>query len=381
MGARPGIADPAAAGTAGTAGPVDAHGPAGTVATAGPVAADNVDDVGHVGGRREAAAEDVTSTIATPAPVVRRPAWTSTPERGSMFMIRLMTWLSLNCGRRLTRPIVYGISAYFLVLAPNARHASRHYLRRILDREPSWRDLYLHIVAFATSIHDRLYLLNERFDLFDIDIHGEDLVMAAHGEGRGAFLMGAHVGSFELIHALGRRQPGVKGAMVMYEENARRINALMAAINPEAQQDILPLGRVDSMLMVRRALNEGVFVGVLGDRSFADDMTVPVTFLGRTAWLPSSAFRMAAVLKRSVIFMVGLWLGGNRYKVLFLPLADFSNTSREDREAAIADAMHRYAALLEQHCREAPYNWFNFFDFWQVPPGVGAANPVHGDPR
>ena len=76
---------------------------------------------------------------------------------------------------------------------------------------------------------------------------------------------------------------------------------------------------------------------------------------------------MAAVLKRSVFFMVGLWLGGNRYKVRFVPLADFSQTMREDREAAIVAAMLRYAMLLEESCREAPYNWFNFFDFWQVP--------------
>ena len=42
-----------------------------------------------------------------------------------MFMLRLMTWLSLNLGRTLTRPIVYGISLYFLAFAPAARRASR----------------------------------------------------------------------------------------------------------------------------------------------------------------------------------------------------------------------------------------------------------------
>ena len=314
----------------------------------------------------EPAASANTSGESPLAPV-RHPAWASNPERGSVIMLRLMTWLSLRCGRRLTRPIVYGISAYFLLFAPAARRASRDYLRRALEKKPRWIDLYRHIVAFATSIHDRLYLLNERFELFEIDIQGEELVTAAKDDGRGAFLMGAHMGSFELIHALGRRQPGVKGAMVMYEENARKINAMMAAINPAAQQDIIPLGRLDSMLIVRRALNDGVFVGVLGDRSFSDDTTVPVTFLGDTAYLPSSAFRMAAVLRRSVIFMVGLYLGGNRYAVCFEPLADFSHTTREERDAAVARAIVDYAALMEKHCRAAPYNWFNFFDFWKMP--------------
>ena len=147
--------------------------------------------------------------VESPGPLSRRPAWSSRPERGSMFMLKLMTWLSLNLGRTLTRPIVYGISLYFLALAPAARRASHDYLRRVLGRKASVADLYRHIVAFATSIHDRLYLLNERFDLFHIEIEGEDLVTAPRDDGGGAFLMGAHVGSFEVIHALGRRHAGV----------------------------------------------------------------------------------------------------------------------------------------------------------------------------
>jgi len=33
--------------------------------------------------------------------------------------------------------------------------------------------------------------------------------------------------------------------------------------------------------------------------------------------------------------------------------------------AAIRVAMQHYADRLTHYCRSAPYNWFNFFDFWQ----------------
>ena len=74
---------------------------------------------------------------------------------------------------------------------------------------------------------------------------------------------------------------------------------------------------------------------------------------------------MAALLRRPVFFMTGLYLGGNRYRLHFEPLADFSQTPRADRDAAIRAAMQRYADRLSHFCRLAPYNWFNFFDFWQ----------------
>jgi predicted LPLAT superfamily acyltransferase len=67
-----------------------------------------------------------------------------------------------------------------------------------------------------------------------------------------------------------------------------------------------------------------------------------------------------------VIFMVGLYRGANRYHVVFEPLADFSNISAGARAAAVRDAIDRYAALLDRYCRSDPYNWFNFFDFWQL---------------
>jgi predicted LPLAT superfamily acyltransferase len=119
------------------------------------------------------------------------------------------------------------------------------------------------------------------------------------------------------------------------------------------------------MLNVEKALDDGMFVGVLGDRMLADDATVRVDFLGDPVALPAGPFRMAAVLRRPVIFMAGLYLGGTRYAVHFEPLADFSATSRAERAAAIDAAVRRYAALLERHCKAAPYNWFNFFDFWK----------------
>ena len=75
--------------------------------------------------------------------------------------------------------------------------------------------------------------------------------------------------------------------------------------------------------------------------------------------------RAAAIMRRPVIFMIGLYRGGNRYHVAFEPLADFSAVEPRQREAAVQAAIERYAAVLEKYVRSDPYNWFNFFDFWR----------------
>ena len=291
--------------------------------------------------------------------------WLRQEERSNLAILKLMVWISLTFGRTIGRVVLYGIAAYFVLFSPRARRFSRDYLHLALNRWAEWSDGFRHVFSFASTIHDRIYLLNDRFDLFDIDIIGAEAVEESARNHPGAFLLGAHLGSFEVLRAVGRGKGGLKVAMLMYEENARKINATLEAINPAASQDIIPLGHMNSMLQARDKLDAGYVVGMLADRSLTDDATVDCEFLGKPAPFPLGPFRMAAMLRRPVFFMTGLYLGGNRYQLHFEPLADFSHTTREERDAAIHAAMQRYADRLTHFCHLAPYNWFNFFNFWQ----------------
>ena len=293
--------------------------------------------------------------------------WRSSRERGSAALLRLMGFLSLRLGRSASRIPLYGIALYFFLFAPGARRQSRRYLRRVLGRWPRASERFRHVLMFATTIHDRVYLINGQYDTFNITIEGEALMRSELERGRGAFMMGAHMGSFEVIGSIGRRQPGLHVSMAMYEDNARKINAILAAINPAAKPDIVSLGHIDAMLRIADRLDRGAFVGMLGDRTLGEEPVVEVSILGERAYLPTGPMRAAAILRRSVIFMAGLYRGGDRYHVVFARIADFSQVAPGSRDAAVRSAVERYAALLDQYCRSDPYNWFNFFDFWREP--------------
>jgi len=160
-------------------------------------------------------------------------------------------------------------------------------------------------------------------------------------------------------------------AMAMFEDNARKINRMLAAINPDLQQDVIGLGQLDSMLRIKARLEQGAMVGMLADRTFGIDGTRAVGMLGGQADLPLGPFRMAAILRRPVVFMTALYMGGNRYAIHFEQLADFSDIPTGKRHQEIDRSMTRYAALVEKFCLHAPYNWFNFFNFWQSKPMAG----------
>jgi predicted LPLAT superfamily acyltransferase len=302
------------------------------------------------------------------APPNRAAEWVRHRERGSLFLLKIMVFLSLRLGRRLSRVILYGIAVYFFLFAPSARRQSRRYLRLALGREPKPIDGFRQVLSFATTIHDRVYLINEQYDMFNITSEGET-DMLARAKGHGSLLLGAHLGSFEVIHSLSRQHAGLHVAMAMYEENARKIGGILAAINPRAVADIVSLGRIDAMLNVAERLENGGYVGVLGDRTLGNEPVQAVTVLGERAYLPLGPMRAAAILRCPVFFIAGLYRGKNNYHVVFEPVADFSMTTVGSRSMAVRAAIDRYAAVLDHYCRTDPYNWFNFFDFWHEPEG------------
>ncbi len=299
------------------------------------------------------------------AGIGRAARWAERRERGSLALLRLMARFSLRVGRGPARPVLYVIAAYYFLFAPRARRASRRYLARALGRRPRPGERFRHLLVFATTIHDRVYLLTGRLDPFDLEIHGETLVQEYLARGCGGVLLfGAHLGSFEITRAIGRRS-AIPLAMAAHTRNARKINAALAAIDPEAATGIVALGEDPfALLKVERLLAQGISVGMLADRTPRTQACETVSFLGAPARFPTGPFRAAAVLGRPVILMVGLYLGANRYRVVFEPLADFTAVTRAARATAVRAAIERYAASLERHCREEPYNWFNFYDFW-----------------
>jgi predicted LPLAT superfamily acyltransferase len=153
---------------------------------------------------------------------------------------------------------------------------------------------------------------------------------------------------------------------MMYEENARKVNTVIESLGGRARMKVIPIGVFDSLIRAKDRLEHGEWVGILGDRVVDSDRLIHVPFLGRTAAFPAGPFLMASALKVPVVLFACLHLGGNRYKEHFELFAEELTLDRHQRDAALERWVRRYAERLEYYCRLAPYNWFNFYDFWRT---------------
>ena len=292
--------------------------------------------------------------------------WLEQRERGSLAAMKGGVRLLLSVGHSFGRLLLYPTCAYFLASSRQSRSASREYLGRVLGRPARLLDVARHYLTFAKTLHDRVYFLAGRTAEFDIEQHGLDTVERTLAKGKGCLLLGAHLGSFEVLRVLGSLECKLPVNVLLYPDNSSNADAVAGDLCPELKQRVIPLGRPDTLLRVHECLERGEIVGILGDRTLKSDRTVRCDFFGQPATFPQGPLLLASILKAPVILFFGLFEGGRRYSIHFELFTDELQIARRDRSAQLQPWIARYAARLEHYCRLAPYNWFNFYDFWRA---------------
>jgi predicted LPLAT superfamily acyltransferase len=292
--------------------------------------------------------------------------WLEHRERGTRSATRFMKWLALRCGRRVARLVLYPVCAYFLLFSPRARSASRRYLELAMDRRARLGDLWRHYFTFAATVLDRVYFLGGQFAHFEIEVEGMDTLRRTLAGGRGCLLIGAHLGSFELLRNLAIEDK-MQVSAVMYESNADNITDVLKSVNAQIASSTIAPSAVDTVLRISERLAAGEIVAMLGDRIAGSERKVMCRFFGREAAFPQGPLLLAQSLQVPMMLFVALYRGGARYTVLLEPFCDEPSAGRATRAAWVQRSAQRYADRLEQLCRLAPYNWFNFYDFWGEP--------------
>lgn len=294
--------------------------------------------------------------------------WRRLPEAGTVLGIRFVVALATLAGRTAASAFLAVLAGYYVLFSARARHASQEFLVKVGEL-PSLRNVHRQIHMFARATLDRLFFLQDRLAPFAITTHGHEHLAKLHETGRGAILIGSHLGSFEAMRAASRDEE-LRLAIVVDDRSAARLGRVLRELSPHHDVTVIPVDPTGfgTALRVKAAIERGEIVGILADRASPDDTrNAFVDFLGETAPLPTGPFLIAHTLKCPVYLVFGLFQAPNRYDLYCEPFAAPLVLDRADRQGSLAVWMQRYAARLEHFTRQSPYNWFNLYAFWRRP--------------
>jgi predicted LPLAT superfamily acyltransferase len=310
----------------------------------------------------------------TRQPVEASSHWASVAERGASWGLAILALFYRVAGRYGCIAAVFPIALYFNLTSPDQRRASREFLRRAyqakgIDYNPNWLDTFRHSFGFARKTVDTFAAWLGGIDPTTIvaaDKRAPDRV--AEG-GQGILLIVSHFGNIEISRALLDDAQRARIKILVHTVHAENFARLLRQFRPDAMAETIQVTEINpgTMIVLKEAIERGDWVAIAGDRTpvRGDERISVAPFLGHDAPFPQGPYVLAHLLECPVYLMFCICQDGV-YRLYFEMFAERIKLPRRDKQAAIGEWAARYAKRLEAFCLIDPFQWYNFYDFWQT---------------
>lgn len=303
--------------------------------------------------------------------------WASFEERGVYLGLRTMLGVYRVLGRTVFSIILLPVVFYFFLFSSQTRDASRGFLERVyafptdtpmLKARPGWSTAFHHFYAFGQSILDKIAAWSGEVQIEDITFENSDVFDRFAEEGRGAVMIGSHLGNMEVCRALSQKHRNIKLNVLVHTKHSENFNRLVQSVNPDSGVSLIQTTEVGpgTAMQLQAAVDRGEIIVIVGDRTpqSRSGRHGWAPFLGAPAPFPQGPYILASLFKCPVllIFCVKQKDG---YHITLERFADQIVLPRKSRDEALQTYIQKFAARLEFHALRSPYQWFNFFDFWK----------------
>jgi predicted LPLAT superfamily acyltransferase len=309
----------------------------------------------------------------------RPPRWDTQRERGSALAVRVARWIYRTFGRFARGPVSWICAFYFPLSDRVTRHASRDWLaavwahpegRAALGRAPGLWTTVRHFHAMAANVYDRLALWAGDADRIDFDPIGGIALKDLAERKQGAILLGAHLGSFDMLRVMSRKFD-LTVNVLMFTENAERLASLFDSFGGGNKIRVIALApdSPQAAFEIKACLARGEFVGILADRvrpGGGRERVAAASFVGRRAAFPLSPFLLGTLLGAPIYLALALGRDDGSYYAVAEPLYAGGAVPRREREEEARRVLEAFARRLEAHALRHPLQWFNFFPFWEA---------------
>jgi predicted LPLAT superfamily acyltransferase len=308
--------------------------------------------------------------------------WAQQQEVKGLWGMRLMLCVWQLLGRRAFTTLLWPVIGGYWLTARPARQASQQWIARVKQQlaqrqmpEPSRLNSFFHFMRFGNAMLDKVASWRGELKL------NRDVVFAPGAREaleldspRGKLLLASHLGDVEACRALGQLEGSKIINALVFTDNAQRFKQIMEEMAPQASINLMPVTDIgpETAITIQQKLERGEWVAIVGDRIAitpqrgGDWRVIWSNFLGQPAPFPQGPFILASILRCPVVLLFAL-RQQNVLTIYCEPFADPLLLPRGERQQALQHAVDRYARRLEHYALMSPLDWFNFFDFWQLP--------------
>ena len=312
-------------------------------------------------------------------PINKQNFWALQKEKGSLLGMHCVVWIFKILGANICKIFVSPILLYYFCISPKSKAALDNYLTRLKQNQityphSSFRSAKLRIFFnFAYAIIDRFSVWTGQYNFDKIHRFGFEDVEYLWQENKGAVILLAHLGNFEMARAAKQNHySAAKYNIIVHTRNAQKITQIMQNINANYSAEFIAVEdlQLGTLMRLKDKLDQGEFIVIAADRISPSQMTdysnntVTAQFLGKSAQFPIGPYLLASFLECPVLSIFCL-KDDDIYKVFFHKITDRIHYQRKERMQVCANHAQIFANLLAHYVRKYPLQWYNFYPFWQ----------------
>ena len=293
--------------------------------------------------------------------------WADLRERGALWGLSFCALAYRLLGRQGCRLVMAPIVGWFFLVGTEQRLASRQFLGRIFNRPSSLWECYRHFLEFSGRALDTFIGWTGGIPKGAVVAATPDSLRAAVNDPRGALIIVAHLGNVDIARALLDDKTRQRMTILVHTRHAQNYNRILKRFRPEAALNLLEVSEIgpDTAIALKERIERGEWVVIAGDRVpvGSQGRVSDAPFLGEAALFSQGPWILGALLGCPVHLLFCL-KDGERWNLSLEPFSDRIELPRRERDAVLRGHVTAYAARLEHYARQAPFQWFNFFDFW-----------------
>ena len=320
------------------------------------------------------------TTTDNTSPSAESQHWSSFQEAGTLFGLRFLWLIHKVLGRKVVSLLLLPTVVYFVLFRSASRRASRDFLLNHYEQypdywnhKPNYLDTAKHFRQFAETVVDKLTAWFVEIDADEFKIKHPEKVHALLEDSRGQLIIGSHMGNLEYCRGFMHRYKDKVINVLLHDRHSQNYTKVMTQLNPDSRLNIYQVDdfNIDTILSFKAKVDAGEWLFIAGDRIPLTGLerTAEVDFMGRKAALPIGPYMLAKALACPVKLMFSYKDYSVKSAPIHFDVIEFSEQvsfDRKTRQQDIQKYAQRFATELEKQCAIAPFQWFNFYDFWQT---------------
>ena len=274
-------------------------------------------------------------------------------------------------GQRAAYGLLYIVVFYYLIFSAKARESASHYIsRRFPDASSPMRLVHTYklILNLGQVLIDSAALSIKGTSAMNPTCPDKEpltkLINDTISQQKGVILMISHVGCWQsALSALDFIHMPLNMLMqISPDHNNYHLLKQKSSTIKVIDADGFLGGSVD----IISALGKGEGVAMMGDRiSDKGNNTLKAKFLGQEARFPYGIFRIASATGAPIVVLFASKYGRADYKVELAKVIRVPRGLGRKKES-YQEFLEIYVSAIELYCKKFPYQFFNFYNMWEV---------------